>query len=363
LEFYIFAKREHRNDILNIKKHPIDKMAIIVTIFILLAIIVFLIYNYTQKKHYKNEKATINTQQFGNNELEKNKNRTSYKNKYVELADIVPMTGQRADGPMDTFSTYIAGIGRYCNQSDIGYIIGRVMPEPNNSYNPNAMVIKDLDDKKLGYIADSQLKDYRDWSKCLVLPFIGYITSDLNRGFLQLSARIHVMMPISREFLLQRAGSYYGYKEGFKTKPKIKDLVIEIPKTFSNDYQEWNKNYGYRKEHNCDIPMEGPNGIYTYRYQRHMVDSFGYPIYQHLKINKNNTYKVSDLIKITDTKTPYLSHNNEQKVTETLNNMIYLSIIKVEWLDEDTFRYKICKDIPENPEWEKRRKWKQTLPK
>lgn len=47
----------------------------------------------------------------------------------------------------------------------------------------------------------------------------------------------------------------------------------------------------------------------------------------------------------------------------TLNNMIYLSIINVEWFDEDTFKYEICKDITENSDWEKRRKWKKTLPK
>lgn len=292
-----------------------------------------------------------------------NKVEYSYKDQYVELADIVPITGQRAEGPMDTFTTFIAGIGRYCNQSDIGYIIGRVMPEPNNEYNPKAMVVKDLDGKKLGYIAESQLEDYRDWSNSVVLPFVGYIVSDLSRGFLQLNARIHVMFPVSREFLLQRAGKFYSHKEELKLTPKIKDMVIEVPKKYSDDYNEWNKNYGYRKEHNCEAPMKESCGIYKYRYQKHMVELFGYPIYRHLKVNKTNTYKVSDLVKISDTTTPYLSSNNEWKVTETLNNMIYLSIIKVEWLDEDTFRYEICKDIPENPDWEKRRKWKQTLPK
>lgn len=287
----------------------------------------------------------------------------SYKDDFVELAEIVPITGQKAEGPMDTFTTFIAGIGRYCNQSDIGYIIGRVMPEPNNEYNPKAMVVKDLDDKKLGYIAESQLEDYRAWSDCVVLPFVGYIVADLSRGFLQLNARIHVMFPVSREFLLQRAGRFYGHKEELKLTPKIKDMVIEVPKKFSGDYKEWNKNYGYRKEHNCEAPMKEPSSIYKYRYQKHMVELFGYPIYRHLKANKTNTYKVSDLVKINDTTTPYLSSNDEWKVTETLNNMIYLSIIKVVWLDEDTFNYEICKDIPENPDWEKRRKWKQTLPK
>ena len=287
----------------------------------------------------------------------------SYKDDFVELAEIVPITGQRAEGPMDTFTTFIAGIERYCDKSDIGYIIGRVMPEPNNEYNPKAMVVKDLDGKKLGYIAESQLEDYRAWSNGVVLPFVGYIVADLSRGFLQLNARIHIMFPISREFLLQRAGRFYGHKEELKLTPKIKDMVIEVPKKFSDDYKEWNKNYGYRKEHNCEAPMNEPNGVYTYRYETHMVKLFGYPIYRHLKANKTNTYKVSDLVKINDTTTPYLSSNDEWKVTETLNNMIYLSIIKVEWLDENTFKYEICKDIPENPDWEKRRKWKQTLPK
>ena len=188
----------------------------------------------------------------------------SYKDDFVELAEIVPITGQRAEGPMDTFTTFIAGIGRYCNQSDIGYIIGRVMPEPNNEYNPKAMVVKDLDDKKLGYIAESQLEDYRAWSDCVVLPFVGYIVADLSRGFLQLNARIHVMFPVSREFLLQRAGRFYGHKEELKLTPKIKDMVIEVPKKFSDDYKEWNKNYGYRKEHNCEAPMKEPSSIYKY---------------------------------------------------------------------------------------------------
>lgn len=336
-------------------------------LFIIIVVVAIAVF-YSMATKSKREEVTGKSQDYvaGNDILnicKENKVEYSYKDQYVELADIVPVTGQRAEGPMDTFTTFIAGIGRYCNQSDIGYIIGRVMPEPNNEYNPKAMVVKDLDDKKLGYIAESQLEDYRAWSNGVVLPFVGYIVADLSRGFLQLNARIHIMFPISREFLLQRAGRFYGHKEELKLTPKIKDMVIEVPKKFSDDYKEWNKNYGYRKEHNCEAPMNEPNGVYTYRYETHMVKLFGYPIYRHLKANKTNTYKVSDLVKINDTTTPYLSSNDEWKVTETLNNMIYLSIIKVEWLDENTFKYEICKDIPENPDWEKRRKWKQTLPK
>ena len=240
-------------------------MGTVLIVLLVVVVIAAVVYSMMAKTNQEKGKDRIQPVSSKNEKTKDVKVTSSYKKEYVELADIVPVTGQRAEGPMDTFTTFIAGIGRYCNQSDIGYIIGRVMPEPNNEYNPKAMVVKDLDGKKLGYIAESQLEDYRDWSNGVVLPFVGYIVSDLSRGFLQLNARIHVMFPVSREFLLQRAGRFYGHKEELKLTPKIKDLIIEVPRKFSEDYKEWNKNYGYRKEHNCEVPMKEPCSIYKYR--------------------------------------------------------------------------------------------------
>ena len=123
-----------------------------VLIILLVVVVIAVIYSMMTKTNHEKGKDRIQPVSPKNEKTKDIKVTSSYKNEYVELADIVPVAGLRAEGPMDTFTTFIAGIGRYCNQGDIGYIIGRVMPEPNNEYNPNAMVIKDLDGKKLSLI-------------------------------------------------------------------------------------------------------------------------------------------------------------------------------------------------------------------
>ena len=112
---------------------------IIIIIIIVVVVVIAIVYSMVTKSNREKEIEVTKHDVSENVTSEEFKKDTSYKNEYVELADIVPITGKRADGPMDTFTTSIAGIGRYCNQTDIGYIIGRVLPEPDSDYNPNAM--------------------------------------------------------------------------------------------------------------------------------------------------------------------------------------------------------------------------------
>ena len=99
----------------------------IILIVLLLAVAIFCFW--VKKNSHNNEKVLVLAKKVESNNSNNPSASSSYKDDYVDLTDIVPITGQRADGPMDTYTTFIAGIGKYCNQRDVGYIIGRVMPE------------------------------------------------------------------------------------------------------------------------------------------------------------------------------------------------------------------------------------------
>lgn len=125
----------------------------------------------------------------------------------------------------ETWTTNVAGASKRCTKEDVGGIVGYVEAEPTNKYNPDAMAVYLHTGRLIGYIYDTELDDYRYWSRCKKLPFVGYIQDEGTH----ISSRIHIIVPKSREFLLERAGKFYiSTKEKGKLGliPNIVDMVV-----------------------------------------------------------------------------------------------------------------------------------------
>lgn len=76
----------------------------------------------------------------------------------------------------------IAGISNYCDHRDIGLISGQMRDNPENEYDPNAVLIAEAHrEQLLGYVAKNELKAYRNIAgKRTWMPFVGYIEQFTN---------------------------------------------------------------------------------------------------------------------------------------------------------------------------------------
>lgn len=125
----------------------------------------------------------------------------------------------------ETWTTNVAGASKRCTKEDVGGIVGYVEAEPTNAFNPNAMAVYLHTGRLIGYIYDTELDDYRYWSRCKKLPFVGYIQDEGTH----VSSRIHIIVPKSREFLLERAGKFYisTKEKGYLGLiPNIVDMIV-----------------------------------------------------------------------------------------------------------------------------------------
>lgn len=80
----------------------------------------------------------------------------------------------------DFFESYVAGASYRCTFRDYGGFIGRIIPEPTNLYDKNAMAIIRSDGKHIGYIPKEDLKEYHSWCQDGIYPCEGYITKGDN---------------------------------------------------------------------------------------------------------------------------------------------------------------------------------------
>lgn len=123
----------------------------------------------------------------------------------------IEITVETVDEPEDfidgSFDTYIAGIHYHCDQSDIGGFVGIVAPEPNNSYDKNAVAIyrNDANPKLLGYIGKNDLSEYRKWSKCKPFTCVGYIMTEDNAP---IYGRIKIIKPYNENFVKNETDDY-----------------------------------------------------------------------------------------------------------------------------------------------------------
>lgn len=271
----------------------------------------------------------------------------------------------------DTWTTNVAGANRRCTPNDVGGIVGYVEAEPTNDYNPNAMGVYLANGKLIGYIAERELEDYRAWSRTKKLPFVGYIDINTAKGFGVVASRIHIIVPKSREFLLDRAGKFYiSIKESGKVNliPDIKDLVVpDRPKEperpdVEHDYMMRNENWGYCYGYNIRDPKTIPSSTVKYHLSN-ITERDGYALYRFLCENKGNVIDISRFAKYRNPERDYIS-TDEQAIdflTRQLDEFIFCSVATIKWIDLTHFEFELLEEIPINEEWERKRKWKQWL--
>jgi len=267
----------------------------------------------------------------------------------------------------DTWTTNVAGVSKRCSTKDVGGIVGYVDAEPTNTYNPHAMAVYLHTGRHIGYIYDSELEDYRSWSRCKRLPFVGYIQPSENG----VSSRIHIIVPKSREFLVERAGKFYiPIKEDGKNFliPNVKDMVVpdrvEAPKQpdVETDINTRNNCWGFCHGYNVRDPKSIPPSTVKY-HMSNILSGDGYALYRFLEANIGKTINIESFATYRNPDRDYISSDEEAKdlMCKQLDELIFCSIATVNWFDLTHFTFELLQTIPTNDEWERKRKWKQWL--
>lgn len=101
-----------------------------------------------------------------------------------------------------TYESKIAGISLRCTEADKGIFNGIIYNEEDNPYNSNAMAIVSMKKKLIGYIPESELNDYYDWSNGLPVTCVGFIKSFVNEdGKKILFGRVTAIKPCNSKFV------------------------------------------------------------------------------------------------------------------------------------------------------------------
>ena len=108
--------------------------------------------------------------------------------------------------PRTSMDTYITGLRYHCTQSDLGLVMGTVMPEPNNPRDPRAQAVCRNDGKVLGYIPRADLDRYNFFNDgnrvCL---FAGKIESSVTGTP---HADIRIFLPTDRNYVENKIRAY-----------------------------------------------------------------------------------------------------------------------------------------------------------
>lgn len=139
----------------------------------------------------------------------------------------IKMLNCKGDPHDDEFYTYISGAFHHATESELGGFYGVVTPEPDNTYDHNAMAVCNTDMKLLGYIPASELSEYRKWSCAAPMPCIGYIYVE-NK---QVHGRVKIFKPCSEEFLadqFQRYLDWISKNMGPEYLPKSNTMQFKI---------------------------------------------------------------------------------------------------------------------------------------
>ena len=101
-----------------------------------------------------------------------------------------------------TYESKIAGISLRCTEADKGIFNGIIYNEEDNPYNSNAMAIVSMKKKLIGYIPESELDDYYDWSNGLPVTCVGFIKSFVNEeGRKIVFGRVTAIKPCNSKFV------------------------------------------------------------------------------------------------------------------------------------------------------------------
>jgi len=106
-------------------------------------------------------------------------------------------------------NVFIAGLSHHCSMNDVGYFIGVVFNEKDNSYDNRAMAIAKTgtsEEKIFGYVPSAVLDSYWDWCRGRDCVCVGYIYYDGEH----LRGRIRAYLPSEEPSVITRDAKQYA---------------------------------------------------------------------------------------------------------------------------------------------------------
>lgn len=88
------------------------------------------------------------------------------------------LLNREGDLHRDESHTYIAGVGHHCTAASIGVFFGWIENEAGNTFNPKAMAVYKDSGKKVGYIPERELANFRHWCDGKPVPCAGIIYTE-----------------------------------------------------------------------------------------------------------------------------------------------------------------------------------------
>lgn len=112
----------------------------------------------------------------------------------------------------------VAGINHHAHGLRPGGVWGIAMPEPTNQYNNRAVAIIAIPGKKLGYVSEMELEEYRKWCGGKPCVFIGFIREYASGRF---SSHVMCIKASSEENLKQAIAKQQQYLKGYRKEDGI----------------------------------------------------------------------------------------------------------------------------------------------
>ena len=103
-----------------------------------------------------------------------------------------------------TYSTIVAGLKFHVPAGSSGAFFGLAVPDPDNKYDKNAVMIVTTDGQMIGYIPKDDLKVFRKWSEGNPIPCVGYYEPD-GESF---HSNMKCIRPYTEEFINEEKDRY-----------------------------------------------------------------------------------------------------------------------------------------------------------
>ena len=108
------------------------------------------------------------------------------------------------------FNTIIAGLKYHIKKGESNMFLGITVPEPNNPYDKNAVMVLNVDGLLLGYIPQNDLDNFQKWSGGKPIPCVGHYFP-VGDSF---HSDLRCIRPYSMEFIEKECKKYFEFIEG-----------------------------------------------------------------------------------------------------------------------------------------------------
>lgn len=103
----------------------------------------------------------------------------------------------------DFYELKVAGVNLHNakGEKSWGFVAGYTEREPKNRYNHNAIKLVSIPSKrKIGYVSEDELEDFKEWSNDRKYPFVGFIAPfTTDEGEQMNFGRVYVIKPFEGE--------------------------------------------------------------------------------------------------------------------------------------------------------------------